>query len=69
LVYKPQNPSKHAQDTDGLGNADDVFNSLGHRPMGEENEGDALAGGVALGDEESLHELRSVKYKVFERGR
>ena len=34
--------------------------------MGEENEGVALAGGVALGNKESLHELRSVRYKVFE---
>jgi len=34
--------------------------------MGEENEGVALAGGVALGSEESLHELRSVGYEVFE---
>jgi hypothetical protein len=34
--------------------------------MGEENEGVALAGGVALGNEESLHELRSVGCKVFQ---
>jgi hypothetical protein len=72
-ISLPQNPSKHARDelkvlqgTDGLGSADNVFNSLGHRPMGEENTGVALAGGVALGNEGSLHELRSVGYEVFE---
>jgi hypothetical protein len=46
-------------------NADDVFNSHGHRPIGEENEGVALAGRVALGNEKSLHD-RSVGYNVFE---
>jgi hypothetical protein len=34
--------------------------------MGEKNEGVALAGGVALGNEECIHELRRVRYKVFE---
>ena len=54
------------QGTDGFVNAEDVFNGLGHRAMGEENEGVAFAGGVALGNEERVHELRSVGYKVFE---
>jgi len=34
--------------------------------MGEENEGIALAGRVALGNEERMHELCSIRYKVFE---
>lgn len=54
------------QGTDGIVNAEDVFNSLGHRAMSEENEGVALAGGVALGNEERIHELCGVGYKVFE---
>jgi len=43
------------QGTDGLVNAENVFNGLGHRAMGEENEGVTLAGGVALGNEEGVH--------------
>jgi len=34
--------------------------------MSKGNEGVALAGGVTLGNEERVHELRSIGYKVFE---